>query len=51
MGRQNMLWLGIPEEIVKANYERDTIPDPSIYYMSKAKRTNTWALSGKNLQG
>ena len=29
----NVLWLSITEETVKANYERDTIPDPSIYYV------------------
>src|SRR5215213_9467073 len=30
----NVLWLGIPEETVKANYERDaTTPDPSTYYV------------------
>lgn len=29
----NVLWLSIPEETVKADYERDTIPDPSIYYV------------------
>jgi hypothetical protein len=29
----NVLWLRITEETVKANYERDTIPDPSIYYV------------------
>jgi hypothetical protein len=29
----NVLWLDIPEETVKSNYERDTIPDPSIYYV------------------
>jgi hypothetical protein len=27
----NVLWLSIPEEAVKANYERDTTPDPSTY--------------------
>lgn len=27
-----MLWLSIPEETVKAIYERDTTPDPSTYY-------------------
>ena len=29
----NVLWLRISEETVKANYEKDTIPDPSIYYV------------------
>ena len=39
----NVLWLAIPEETVKANYERDTIPDPSIYYVKgeEAKYTGT----------
>ena len=29
----NVLWLSISEETVKANYERDTTPDPSTYYV------------------
>ena len=29
----NVLWLSIPEETVKANYERETTPDPSTYYV------------------
>ena len=29
----NVLWLKVPEEYVKRNYERDTIPDPSRYYV------------------
>ena len=29
----NVLWLGISEETVEANYERDTSPDPSTYYV------------------
>ena len=29
----NVLWLSIPEEKVKANYERDAVPDPSMYYV------------------
>jgi hypothetical protein len=29
----NVLWLSITEETVKAKYERDSIPDPSIYYV------------------
>ena len=29
----NVLWLSISEETVKANYERDTPPDPSTYYV------------------
>lgn len=28
-----MLWLSIPEETIKANYERDATPDPSTYYV------------------
>ncbi|MDQ3966965.1 MAG: hypothetical protein M3275_01050 [Thermoproteota archaeon] len=29
----NVLWLSVPEEKVKASYERDVIPDPSAYYV------------------
>ena len=29
----NVLWLSISEEAVKANYERDTSPDPSTYFV------------------
>ena len=29
----NVLWLSINEKTVEANYERDTIPDPSLYYV------------------
>lgn len=29
----NVLWLSISEETVKTNYERDTTPDPSAYYV------------------
>ena len=31
----NVLWLSIPEEVVKTNYEKDTsiTPDPSMYYV------------------
>ncbi|WP_228369241.1 hypothetical protein [Candidatus Nitrososphaera gargensis] len=29
----NVLWLKVPEEYVKRNYERDTYPDPSQYYL------------------
>ena len=29
----NVLWLFVPEEKVKANYERDIVPDPSVYYV------------------
>jgi len=28
-----VLWLKVPEEYVKNNYERDTLPDPSRYYV------------------
>src|SRR5919198_4619795 len=28
-----VLWLKVPEEYVKRNYERDTYPDPSRYYV------------------
>ena len=29
----NVLWLKVPEEYIKRNYERDTLPDPSRYYV------------------
>lgn len=29
----NVLWLKVPEEYIKKNYERDTLPDPSRYYV------------------
>ena len=29
----NVLWLKVPEEYVKRNYERDVLPDPSRYYI------------------
>ncbi len=29
----NVLWLSVPEEKVKASYERDIVPDPSVYYV------------------
>lgn len=29
----NVLWLKVPEEHVKRNYERDVVPEPSRYYM------------------
>jgi hypothetical protein len=29
----NVLWLKVPEEYVKRNYERDVVPDPSRYYI------------------
>jgi hypothetical protein len=39
----SVLWLSIPEEIVNTNYERDTIPDPSLYYVKgeEEKYTST----------
>ena len=30
----NVLWLKMPEEYVKRNYERDVLPDPSRYYIN-----------------
>ncbi len=29
----NVVWLKVPEEYVKKNYKRDTLPDPSSYYV------------------
>ena len=29
----NVLWLSVPEETIKANYERDLTPDPLTYYV------------------
>lgn len=29
----NVLWLKVPEEFVKQNYERDTVPDATRYYV------------------
>ena len=29
----NVVWLKVPEEYVKRNYERDTVPDPSRYFV------------------
>jgi hypothetical protein len=29
----NVLWLSVPEETIKANYERGLTPDPSTYYV------------------
>src|SRR5919202_2616526 len=29
----NVLWLSVNEETLEANYERNTIPDPSLYYV------------------
>lgn len=29
----HVLWLKVPEDYVKKNYERDTLPDPSRYYV------------------
>jgi hypothetical protein len=29
----NVLWLKVPEEYVKRNYDRDAVPDPSRYYL------------------
>src|SRR5215216_3664523 len=29
----NVLWLKVPEEYIKKNYERDAVPDPSRYYV------------------
>ncbi|AFU59523.1 zinc finger C2H2 domain-containing protein [Candidatus Nitrososphaera gargensis Ga9.2] len=31
----DVLWLKVPEEYVKRNYERDILPDPSRYYMKE----------------
>jgi hypothetical protein len=29
----NVVWLKVPEEYIKKNYERDAVPDPSRYYV------------------
>src|ERR671920_1187067 len=29
----SIVWLKVPEEYTKKNYERDTVPDPSRYYV------------------
>jgi hypothetical protein len=29
----NIVWLKVPEEYIKKNYERDAVPDPSRYYV------------------
>src|ERR671933_449511 len=29
----NVVWLKVPEEYIKKNYERDTVADPLRYYM------------------
>jgi hypothetical protein len=42
----NVLWLSIPEEMVNTNYERDTIPDPSLYYVKGEEEKYTGTLEG-----
>jgi hypothetical protein len=37
----DVVWLKVPEEFVKKNYERDTNPDPSRYYIKDTPGYNS----------